>query len=156
MLEELAQLVETRFWAHVQQEVQEAIRTFDFSELALVGVNPLVDLAPSARAELHRLVDRMETGEANEAEEISIALGDLARAIRPAEFELMLEGYVPMSEAAFLCRELETLLDPASSLLPTPSELRAAAAVSWPRLWAEFVEEKRGELAEKQRSPSGD
>jgi len=146
VLEEIGRLVSTRFWARFQVEVQEAIRTLEGAGASLAGANPLADLAPPARAELLRQVERLETGEQRETDEILASLRDLSEAIRPGELELMLEGYLPMSEAGYLCRELESLLDPATTVVPTPSELRAAAAVSWPRLWAEFVEEKRSDF----------
>lgn len=154
MLEEIVGLVESRLWARIQIEVQEAIRTLDFSELPLVGVNPMADLTPAARGEVVRLAERLETGKLEEAEEIRSALRQLSESIRPVEFTLMLEGHLPMSEAGFLCRELETLLDPGGGLTPTPADLRAAASVSWMRLWAEFEEDQRRRHTSRQEGAS--
>lgn len=140
LVQEIVNLVGTRVLARFQLEVVEAVRQ---AEQGRGVVHPLADLDDSARAELVRITERLELGKPAESEGLLAALQALDGEIRPCDFELMLEGWVPMSQAGHLCREIEALLDPEGDITPTPAQMRAAATVSCTRLWEEWLAAKR-------------
>jgi len=137
---EIVELVGTRLLARFQLEVAEALRE---AEVPLGATHPLADLDSAARVEVSRLAERLEASPPAETEELLAAFRALAAEIRPYDYEVMIEGALPMSQAGHLCREIESLLDPEGDITPTPAELRAAAAVSCSRLWEEWRASKR-------------
>lgn len=114
------------------------------------------DLSQAARVQLCHLADRLEGGEPQDAERIVSEMRELREAIRPACFDLMLDGLTPMTPAGFACRAVDGFLDEAGPT-PTPASLRTAACVDAQVLrerWEESCLIADRELVEEAPGPS--